>query len=185
MVALLPRPLYVRGVRAPHELDAFAVGYERVSGYRVPRDYLALADVFVAKRHGRVVGGFALNVDPPFRTEARLPDTEKSRLASAFAAANTVELTCVWLDKDVRGVVTSAVLWANLVWRAARRRTHVVFGTEVDQLRRLYEMTHPHLLYDGQVCVDGRERRGWVYSIEVTRFPLITTLRVVTWRRAR
>lgn len=91
----------------------------------------------------------------------------------------------MWLDEDVRGVVTSAVLWANLVWRAARRRTHVVFGTEVDQLRRLYEMTHPHLLYDGQVCVDGRERRGWVYSIEVTRFPLITTLRVVTWRRAR
>lgn len=60
MVALLPRPFYVRGVRAPHELDAFAVGYERVSGYRVPRDYLALAEVFVAKRHGRVVGGFAL-----------------------------------------------------------------------------------------------------------------------------
>jgi len=67
-------------------------------------------------------------------------------------------------------------------------RRHVVFGTEVERLRRLYELTGPRLLYEGTVRVDGRIRHGWVYGISVQRWPLalarVLTRRWVGWRWA-
>jgi hypothetical protein len=178
----LPR---IRPARDASELVGFADGYESASGYRIDRAYLAHARVFVAVRAQRVVGGFALNVQPPFRTMMRLPEPERRRLAPAFPADDTVELTCVWLAREARGHVASAALWGSLVWHAGReRRTHVVFGTEVDRLRRLYERTGPRLLYEGEVRVDEQVRHGWVYAISARRWPLVR-LRVVSWRWSR
>jgi hypothetical protein len=182
--ALRDRPR-VRPARSASELDSFAKGYERASGYRVDRAYLGRAEVLVSVRAGRVVGGFALNVEPPFRTMARLPPAEQRRLAPAFPTDDTVELTCVWLAPEARGRVASASLWAKLVWHASRRqRARVVFGTEVDRLRRLYELTGPELLYEGEVRVDGQSRHGWVYAIAAGRWPVVL-LRVVSWRWAK
>jgi hypothetical protein len=182
--ALRDRPR-VRPARSAFELDRFAEGYELASGYRVDRAYLGRAQVLVAIRAGRVVGGFALNVESPFRTMARLPEADQRRLAPAFPTDDTVELTCVWLAPEARGRVASATLWAKLVWHASRRRrTRVVFGTEVDRLRRLYELTGPELLYEGEVRVDGQSRHGWVYAIAASRWPVVL-LRVVSWRWAR
>jgi hypothetical protein len=82
--------LRVRRARAG-ELDAFADGYASASGYRVGREYLTHGQVFVAVRAKRVVGGFVLNVAPPFRTMLRLPEPERRRLASEFPADDTVD----------------------------------------------------------------------------------------------
>jgi hypothetical protein len=166
--------LRVRPARSGLELDTFARGYDSVSGYRLDPAYLARARVFVALCGGRVVGGYILNVDPPFRTMVRLPEDAQRRLAHEFPADDTVELAGVWLSPEARGRVWSAILWGSLIWRASRQnRTHVVFGTEVDRLRRLYERTGPRLLYDGQVQVDGRVRQGWVYAISAHRWPSV------------
>jgi hypothetical protein len=178
----LPR---IRPARDASELAGFVDGYESASGYRVDRAYLARAQVFVAVRAQQVLGGFALNVEPPFRTMMRLPACERGRLAPAFPADDTVELTCVWLAPEARGHLTSAALWGSLVWHAGcRRRAHVVFGTEVDRLRRLYELTGPRLLYEGEVRVDEQVRHGWVYAISARRWPLVL-LRVVSWTWSR
>jgi hypothetical protein len=166
--------LRVRRALTASELDAYATGYRAVSGYRVDPEYLSRARPFVAIHGGRVVGGFTLNVDPPFRTMMRLPETDRRRLAHEFPVDDTVELTCVWLAPEARGALASATLWGTLVWRGSREhRTHVVFGTEVDRLRRFYERTGPRLLYDGNVRVDGHERHGWVYSISAHRWPYV------------
>jgi hypothetical protein len=175
----------VRAARDASELARFADGYGSVSGYHVDPAYLARAQVFIAVRARQVVGGFAINVEPPFRTMTRLPESERRRLAPSFPAGDTVELTCAWLAPHARGRIGSAALWGNLVWHAARQhRTRVVFGTEVDRLRRLYELTQPRLLYEGPVRVDGHLRHGWVYSISARRWPLVL-LRVVSWKWTR
>jgi hypothetical protein len=158
-------PLTVRRTRGAQELDAFATGYCRVSGYRVDLPYLSRARVFVAVRDDRLVGGFVLNLAPEFPPE------------------RTVELACVWLAKEARGGLSSASLWACLVWHASRQgRPRVVFGTEVDRLSRLYERTGARLLYEGKVCVDGHSRHGWIYSISRGRWPYVL-LRLVAFPR--
>jgi hypothetical protein len=166
--------LRVRRALTASELDAYAAGYRAVSGYRVEPEYLTGTRPFVALRGGQVVGGFTLNVDPPFRTMMRMPETDRRRLAHEFPADDTVELTCVWLAPEARGAITSATLWGTLVWHARRQqRTNVVFGTDVDRLRRFYERTGPRLLYEGDVRVDGHQRHGWVYSISAHRWPYV------------
>jgi hypothetical protein len=166
--------LRVRRALTASELDAYATGYRAVSGYRVDPGYLTGARPFVAIRGGQVVGGFTLNVDPPFAWLMRMPETERRRLAPEFPVDDTVELTCVWLAPEARGVIPSATLWGTLVWHAHRqRRTNVVFGTDVDRLRRFYERTGPQLLYEGDVRVDGHQRHGWVYSISSHRWPYV------------
>jgi hypothetical protein len=176
-------PLTVRRARGGPELDAFATGYSGVSGYRVDPCYLARGRVFVAVRADRLVGGFVLNVAPPFRTRTRMPESAQRRLAREFPPDRTVELACVWLANEARGGLSSTSLWASLVWHASRQgRPRVVFGTEVDRLRRLYERTGARLLYEGDVCVDGRRRHGWVYSVSRGRWPYVL-LRLVAFPR--
>jgi len=166
--------LRVRRALTASELDAYAAGYRAVSGYRVEPEYLTGARPFVAIRSGQVVGGFTLNVDSPFRTMMRMPETERNRLAHEFPVDDTVELTSVWLAPEARGIIPSATLWGSLVWHARRQhRTNVVFGTDVDRLRRFYERTGPRLLYEGDVRVDGHQRHGWVYSISAHRWPYV------------
>lgn len=166
--------LTLRRAQGPHELDGFAAGYLAASGYRVDPGFLQRARVFVGVRDGRVVGGFVLNFAPPFRTLIRMPERDQRRLAHEFPPDRTVELACVWLAKEARGRLCSALLWSSLVWHASRqRRQHVVFGTEVDRLRRYYERTGPRLLYEGEVRVDGRVRQGWIYSILRRRWPYV------------
>ena len=161
-----PRPLRVRRARDTGELDAFAAGYAAATGYRADPDLLRFARSFVAVRAKRVVGGFVLNVEPPFRTLLRVPDHQRSRLSHEFPATDTVELTCVWLAPQARTQLASAVLWSHLAWQTSRQgRARVVFGTDIDALRRIYERTGPRLLYEGEVWMDGHERHGWVYSI--------------------
>jgi hypothetical protein len=150
----------------------------------VEPEYLAAARVFVAIRGCEVVGGFTLNVDPPFRTMMRMPAPARSRLAHEFPSGDTVELACVWLAPQARGAIASATLWGNLVWHGGRQqRTNVVFGTEVDRLRRFYERTGPRLLYEGDVRVDGHQRHGWVYCIPAQRWPYVLA-RMITGGRA-
>ena len=81
--------------------------------------------------------------------------------------------------------MASALLWSHLVWHAHRQgRARVVFGTDIDGLRRLYERTGPRLLYEGEVSVDGHQRYGWIYTITNERWP-VAMLRLMTGRWAR
>jgi hypothetical protein len=178
----LPR---VRPGRTSAEVTAFADGYETVSGYRVGVDYLSQGRVFVAVRADRVVGGFVVNVDPPFRTVQRLPDPLRERVMADCSSVGTVELACVWLAPQARGNVASMMVWGHLLWAASRAgRAQVLFGTEVDSLRRLYERFQPRLVYGGLVRVDGQEREGWVYTIPVGRWR-VALLRTAAWRWTR
>lgn len=190
--AVLPAPkraagpwVRVRRARTTAELADFRAGYASASGYRVAQDYLQRAAVFVAVRKQLVLGGFVLNTEPPLRTMARLPGPEQRRLAAAFPAGDTVEVTCVWLAPPARGPIASTILWSHLMWRTGRSHTaHVVFGTEVDRLRQLYERLRPQMLYTGRVRVDGLERHGWVYAIPNGRWPeALLRLLVARWRR--
>jgi hypothetical protein len=175
----------VRRARSPAELADFRAGYWSVSGYPVDQDYLQRAAVFVVVQDGLVVGGFVLNTEPPLRTIARLPDLEQDRVAAAFPADDTVEVACVWLLPHARGPIASATLWSQLMWRVGRTDgSHVVFGTEVDGLRQLYERMRPQVLYSGRVRVDGVERHGWVYAMSTGGWPAaLLRLLVARWGR--
>jgi hypothetical protein len=163
----------IRHGQSARETEAFASAYYALSGYKVDASYLRDAKVFLALRGGRLVGGFVLNTVAPFRTMARLPVADQRRLAHEFQEGDTVEMTCIWLVPEERRSPAATRLWLSFVWNSSRaHRTNVVFGTEVGRLRRFYETTRPRLLYQGHVYIDGQVRKGWVYTIPASRWPM-------------
>lgn len=154
------RPL-VSGLERRDFRDAYAAA----SGYEVPLEYLSSQQVFGCVRDDRLVGGFVLGTQTPFRTLNRIPEPARSEVAAQLDLDDTLELACLWLAPELRKGRHSVRFWL-LFARAvtAQPRRAVVMGTEAAGLRRLYEGGGPTLLYDGPVTVDGKSTCGWIYT---------------------
>jgi len=164
------------------QLGYFQSRYQAASGYRVDLEYLERSRVYVLRsRRGLVVGGYVVSASAPLRTLVRVPPAARGQIAAALPPTHLTELTCVWLEREVRDGIWSIVLWACIALHLGSvRRSTLIFGTEVDSLRQFYERVGPTLLYDGEVVVDGHPRYGWIYGIDTRRWP--GALRVVAGR---
>jgi short-subunit dehydrogenase len=159
------------------DLAEFAHAYELASGYHVSQDYLCRALVFGLRRRGRLVGGVVMTAEAPLRTLIRIPEPQRHEVA-ARVGDDTVELTCVWLDRAYRSGVVSALFWYGLFQETGRRGVrHVLFGTESESLQRMYLLGRPSTVYSGPVTVDGQTRHGWIFHSPVShRWPALTRM---------
>jgi short-subunit dehydrogenase len=150
------------------DIDEFVACYERASGYRVPLDYLHRGLVFGMRRRGRLIGGVVITGEAPLRTLIRVPEADRAAVAAAFDQRDTVELTCVWIDRAHRSGWRSALFWYGLFLQTGRRGVrHVLFGTESESLYRMYLLGRPRVVYSGPVTVDGTTRHGWIFHSPV------------------
>lgn len=165
-----PQRLRFRRTRLEAELQLFSERYAATSGYRVSLAYLSRVDVFVIMLGSQVVGGFVVNQSAPFRTLGVIDDVARAPVEALVDADHTAEVACVWLEPRVRGRVVSAQLWIGLMWQLGRQpRRYVLWTTQVDVLRRFYELAGPRVLYEGPITIDGRRDHGWVYVSPVWR----------------
>jgi hypothetical protein len=149
---------------ATSDIEEFVDGFERASGYRVPADRSDSSMTFGMRRRGRIIGGVMIRRQAPFRTMTLIPEAARPPVASAIEGTNTVELTCVWLDRAHRNGLRSVLLWYGIYLVTGRAGgDHLLFGTGSASLRRLYMIGKPRLLYSGPVTIGGREMHGWVF----------------------
>gem|GEM_PF-302359 len=173
------------------DIDEFVSSYERASGYRVPLDYMHRGLVFGMRRRGRLIGGVVMTGEPPLRTLIRVPEAARAAVAAAFDERDTVELTCVWIDRAHRSGWRSALFWYGLFLETGRRGVrHVLFGTESENLHRMYLLGRPGIVYSGPVTVDGTTRHGWIFHSPVAhRWPALTRMTLyklgAPWLRRR
>jgi hypothetical protein len=162
------------------ELVQYVERYAEASGYRVPLDYLRRAVVLGLVRDGRLLGGVVMSRVAPFRTLQRIPESDRAAVTARVDLADTVELACVWLDRDIRSGALSALFWFGLFLESGRRGARtVMFGTESPRLRDLYLCGRPTTVYAGPVVVDGVERAGWVFLSPVRhRWPALIRMTV-------
>jgi uncharacterized protein len=170
-------PVLRRLTRA-RELDEFVECYAQASGYRVPLAYLHRGLVFGMRRRGRLIGGVVITGERPLRTLVRVPEEQRAAVAAAFDERDTVELTCVWMDRAYRSGLRSALFWYGLFLETGRRGVrHVLFGTESRSLCRMYLLGRPRVLYTGPVTVDGTTRHGWIFHSPVAhRWPALARM---------
>lgn len=183
-------PFFVRVLRqlsTSAEIEHYADAYERASGYRVPTEYLRRSLVFGYIRHGRLMGGVVMSGQAPFRTLDRIPDAYREQVATAIDPRDTVELVCVWLDRELRSGLASAVFWYGLFLETGRRGVRsVLFGTESRGLHQMYLLGRPRVLYSGPVTVDGQQRHGWIFHSPVAnRWPALRRITFYKLRRGR
>lgn len=149
---------------ATSDIEEFIDGYERASGRRVPADYPHSSMTFGMRRRGRLIGGAIIGQRTPFRTLAFVPEAARTAVASAIEGTDTVELTCVWLDRAHRDGLRSVLLWCGIYLVTGRAGgDHLLFGANSASLRRFYVIGEPRLLYSGPVMIDGQESHGWIF----------------------
>jgi short-subunit dehydrogenase len=177
----------LRQLTTSADINEYADAYERASGYRVPIDYLRRSLVFGYVRRGRLMGGVVMSGQAPFRTLDRIPDAYREQVAAAIDPGDTVELVCVWLDRELRSGLASAVFWYGLFLETGRRGVRsVLFGTESRGLHQMYLLGRPRVLYSGPVTVDGQQRHGWIFHSPVAnRWPALRRITLYKLRRGR
>jgi hypothetical protein len=101
-------------------------------------------------------------------------------------AGDVVELTCVWLDPELRSGWRSALFWGGLFLELGRQgTTYTLFGTEAPGLERLYRVGGPELVYEGPVVVDGVAEYGWIFlAVVATRWAALVRLTAYKGARA-
>jgi hypothetical protein len=168
-------------------IEDYAAEYEKASGYRVPIDYLRQSLLFGYVRQGRLLGGVAISGSSPLRTLQRVPEPHRTEVAAAIDPHDTVELSCVWLNRELRSGPASALFWFGLFQESGRRGVgSVLFGTESARLCEMYLLGHPRVLYSGPVTVDGQQRHGWIFHSPVAaRWPAMRRMTLYKLRGGR
>lgn len=147
----------VRRLQEPAELEAFREAYKEMSGGAPPLEYLHQAKVYGAFDNSRLIGGYAVNTQPPWRYIGVLPEEERPYWQEALVGRRVVEITCLWAADEVRRTWRTVVLWLHAI-RAARAGDTLFYGTTKERLADDYrEALKPWKVYLGKLDFEGVE----------------------------
>lgn len=137
-------------LQSPGDLQSFSDQFSTVGGVRAELAYLEQTQVRgFFNSEGQLVGGFSLNLIPPFRYLDRIPNVP------APALSRCAEVGFAWfapeLDQRERFFIYASVI-RDFV-RSGRR--YMVAGSVVGQLVSAQRWALPYSIYDGPVEVAG------------------------------
>ena len=160
-------------------------------GVRLPRAYLAQGRSTGLTQRQRLVGGFTVITEAPFRSLLQLPARSRSTLEATLLrlGGRVVEANGLFLLPQVRTPSTIVCFWRGLVEALKRAdATFVLFSYSASsqKLARFYAPVRPISLYCGPVGVIEGMRAPDVERVcltTVTQIERITTSN--TWLTQR
>jgi len=154
-----------RIVQDEQELEVFRAQAENYLSIRFPLDYLRNGQVtaFYSKE-GRMIGGYALISQPPFRVLTSLPDEvlAASPHLKRVPMASLFEITAFWLAPECQQKRASFHLWFRMYRDAiALGKSHFIYSYSLAKpsLGRLYSICRPTVLFRGETkLLEGMAR---------------------------
>ncbi len=138
-----------------HELDAFARRFARRGGLRVEREVLARAGGLVRgffNADGELVGGYAFNVEPPFRYLEHLPEAVETP-----PIEDCVEFGFLWMARSLPQLARLSIYARGLADMRRLGRRYCIAGSVHAKLVSDHRAAFPGRIYDGPVEVpEGR-----------------------------
>lgn len=151
----------IRRLTTDAEITAFQQGYgtniaERSHGdlkIELPMEYLLGAQVFgVLDRAGRLVAGYVVRCDPPFRCLRAVPDDVKRAdpLLREVPERDLCELTCIWRNDGISAARFGTSVWPRIVMDCARAGRRFILGLGFeDRMNDIYQVWSPIKIYVG------------------------------------
>ena len=133
-----------------HELKEFQSKYEAISGLALPYEYLESSDVYVYQQNNRIIGGFVLGYQLPFRTvEVFASEINRPNLRRVFNKEQFCEICCFWVDKAYRKkLLVSVTVWLKMAYTVkTQKQPFVLFGTNSKGLTKMYGYPKNSCLY--------------------------------------
>ena len=128
----------------------FKTKYEKISGLPLPVEYLEKSDVYVFKKGNKIIGGFCINQEQPFRTLEIFSSSNHSlRLNELLLKSKTKEVTCFWIDYKFRkNILYNILYWHLMAVKASDKITdYVIYGTNSTGLAKIYDIPNKAILF--------------------------------------
>jgi hypothetical protein len=123
-------------------------------GDSVSMEYLENAKVRAVFQGSKMVGGYVLNSKQPFRYTDGVPLGEK-RDALVSRCANAVEITCIWMDPDMRALGRDWVYGRMISDALFVQKRWVIGGSCIPRVAKIQKQVIPHTIYHGPLELPG------------------------------
>lgn len=147
-------------------LQVFSSSYEQISGLPIPEHYLMTRTVYGFFYRKRLVGGFIIGVNTPFRTiEVFSNHPHQQILHQLIEGIAFSEICSFWLEKTYRKKLLSYWLWMWMAWIIySLKSQYLLFGTNSKGLARIYNYPRKcFLLHEDKVLTHSGLKDTWIF----------------------
>ncbi|MCB0361161.1 MAG: hypothetical protein KDD35_00475 [Bdellovibrionales bacterium] len=143
-----------RVLKSAHQFDSFSLSCQKWMGVRFPVSYLNKNRVIgFYTRNQKLVGGFALITQPPFRVIESLPPEALSKFNSLnFPPHSLFEITGLWLHPEYKNRIANVFFYLTIYKEILfLRRPYFIyaFSSSKPKLGQLYSVAQPVTIYCG------------------------------------
>ena len=149
-----------RALSTGEEREEFRRGYEANAAGRsgarlrtsVPLEYVATSRAVGCFRGGRLLAGYVLRYEAPFRCLRVVPEDvqEASPLLRGAAEGDLCELTCIWRNDGISPSAFGLKVWPRIVRDSALGGRRYILGLGFDnKMNDTYQVCSPALIYRG------------------------------------
>ena len=169
--------------------DGFSKEYSRLTALPstpIPLDYLQRSSVVgLFNSSGKMVAGYIINGEAPFRLFDFVPPHSRENLTPPFQLSwsNVAEVTCVWKSREVSSIFMSLCFWPRVHWAVFTSGEKALLGHDQNKrLDQFYTWAHPKTLYSG-VSSSGLPSHLFAYYKPQLLFCIAMLILVETPRR--
>ncbi len=155
------RQLKVR-VCTPFDIVRYCRRYEALLGFEAPLGYLARHRARGLFDNGKLVGGYVLNQEAPFRYLSLMP--EEARGEFDLPLEDLVEIGCVWMEPRLSLEPRLALYSAIARELGAMGKTHILGGSVGETAMRQQTLALPNPVFRGPARFGDLTLPLWLYS---------------------
>lgn len=143
-------------------------------GRSVSMEYLENAKVRAVFQGDKMVGGYVLASQPPFRYLDGVPlGKERDELVRRYA--NGLEITSIWMDPEMRSLGRDLVYGRMIFDAVFAKKRWVVGGSRIPKVAKIQKQVIPHTIFHGPLDLPGNPVRE-VYVVHFLELAFRMTL---------
>jgi hypothetical protein len=120
----------------------------------------------------RLVGGYMLVSEPPFRSLLFVPDTVREKNSTLNSDPNDLlEINGLWLSSSLKSPELQLAVWFHLVaniFLCKKKSVLLLRNSQNQAMKRLMSLAKPELLYDGAPQIMAGESTHERIQVSVT-----------------
>lgn len=162
-----------RLMTTPEDHAAYAAAFAERTPNPINAKFMATAKVYAFEDKGVLIGGYIVNTAAPYRYLQKLPEAyrETPHAQRYLGEGLPVELTCMWLDRDLAAGWKRRWIYLSAILDAMRQPGRwIVAGSVSDKVAAIHRAHFNHMIYCGPTTFPGAPY-GEIYA--APRFGLL------------
>ena len=147
----------IKSITIESEISIFIDGFNRGSS---KRNIDELRDYHIRGIYsdGLLLGGYAINIKPPYRYITDIPVEHRANLEILRNNPTIAEVSTLWVRDNAPNYIRAFVYNLSVIDAAIKRPDYVMGASYVDAYRIVQMRALPNLLWSGKAKIQGRER---------------------------